>query len=580
MTSINTNISAYYAQNNLRSAGAMSQSSIARLSSGNKIIKASDDVAALSVGTILRTNVNTLKTALTNANQASTLIQVADGSLARVGEILQRQKALATQTNSGTLSATEKGYLNQEFQKLTEELDRIVSTTNFNGVKLLDGSLAADNTTLATEVATAITAELLDEDTAVDTLVITGGEAGITISTVGDNARALAAIQGSMADAQVSGVYSGGGNLGSLTIEINGVTFQSAAFNSFSSTAAATYTFTQVLNADETGDTAMVLSLDVADLGESADAQGITDAALAIQGELRKVQFYQDRVLENTAATDPSAITTAKFASSLLAGMSGDDFQIVGKGFDAEGFAPSISNFVVTSLSSTAAEFSVTIDGVSYSTKYTSGIETGATVDSDITTGGTLGGGAGIVRMTSANDANAYIDVDLGTSTAGAISLVNQTEADAIAKALNDAFGSGAGGGLDFQVGTAATDTISIAISAVDTDSLYVDNDGASVTMDLVTGDVEDMSEALDNAIRTITSRRADVGALQSRFNYAASTLEVSIQNLDAARGQFLDADISEESTSFARAQVLQQAAISVLAQANQIPQNLLKLIG
>ena len=160
MTSINTNISAYYAQNNLRAAGAQAQSSIAKLSSGNRIIKASDDVAALSIGTILRTNVSTLKTALVNANQGGTLLQVADGALARVGEILQRQKALATQTNSGTLSSTEKGYLNQEFSKLSDELDRIVNTTNFNGVKLLDGALAADSTSLATEVPTTLVAKL------------------------------------------------------------------------------------------------------------------------------------------------------------------------------------------------------------------------------------------------------------------------------------------------------------------------------------------------------------------------------------------------------------------------------------
>jgi len=144
-------------------------------------------------------------------------------------------------------------------------------------------------------------------------------------------------------------------------------------------------------------------------------------------------------------------------------------------------------------------------------------------------------------------------------------------------------FGSGSSGGVKFQVGTAAADTISVSISGVSTSELYRKEDGTAVTMDLVTSDdtdIADMSEAMDTAIKYVTSRRADVGALQSRFNFASSALESSIQNMDAARGQFLDADISEESTAFAKAQVLQQAAISVLAQANQIPQNLLKLIG
>lgn len=141
-TSINTNVSAYFAQNNLRSSSAQAQSSIARLSSGNKIIRASDDVAALSIGTVLRTDVSTLKTALSNTSQAGSLIQVADGALQRLGEILQRQKALATQGNADTLSNTERGYLNQEFQALRSEYDRIATETNFNGIALLNGNLS------------------------------------------------------------------------------------------------------------------------------------------------------------------------------------------------------------------------------------------------------------------------------------------------------------------------------------------------------------------------------------------------------------------------------------------------------
>lgn len=593
MTSINTNISAYYAQNNLRSAGAMSQSSIARLSSGNKIIKASDDVAALSVGTILRTNVNTLKTALTNANQGATLLQVADGALARVGEILQRQKALATQANSGTLSATEKGYLNQEFSKLSEELNRIVERTNFNGVNLIDGTLAADNTTLASERPSAtgkFAMKLTDTDSTVSTSVITGGEAGLTVTAVGTSDRALAAFQGSLADINVSSVYSGGTSLGSLTVEINGVRFQTA-FNSFDNTNAdTTVALTQVLTAEEAADgvTAMALNLSLADLGETGDQAGMDDAAELIQAELRKITVYQDRTLESTEATDASAITAEKFYGSVLQGMDGGSFNIRGIEFETTddiAYAPSISNFQITSMSSTLAKMSVVINGVTYSTEHTTGLEDGVTVDTDITNNDLDGSASdatdtGVIRLTSASDANSFIEIDFDDGTAGAIDLSSQALADGIAAALNAAFGSGSTGGIDFQVGTASTDKISIGLAAVDTNSLYVDNDGASVTMDLVTGDIDDMQEALDNAIKTVTARRADVGALQSRFNFAASTLEVSIQNLDAARSAFLDADISEESTAFAKAQVLQQAAISVLAQANQIPQNLLKLIG
>lgn len=155
-SSINTNISAYFAQANLATASAASSASVSRLSSGNRIVKASDDVAALSTGTSLRTQVLALKTALTNASQGTSLLQVADGALSQVTEILQRQKAISLQAGSGSLTDTDRGYLDQEFQALSTEIDRLTGATNFNGVKLLNGSLSTS--AAVAEVKTAATA--------------------------------------------------------------------------------------------------------------------------------------------------------------------------------------------------------------------------------------------------------------------------------------------------------------------------------------------------------------------------------------------------------------------------------------
>ncbi len=141
VNSINTNIAAYYAQSNISIASQNTSTSVARLSSGNRIVRASDDVAALSAGTGLRTNVTTLRTALINASQASSLLQVADGALSQITDILQRQKAIAVQAGSGSLDSSARSYLNQEFQNLTQEIDRITGNTNFNGVQLLNGDL-------------------------------------------------------------------------------------------------------------------------------------------------------------------------------------------------------------------------------------------------------------------------------------------------------------------------------------------------------------------------------------------------------------------------------------------------------
>jgi len=141
-SSINTNISAYYAQANIAKASTAASTSVSRLSSGNFITKASDDVARLAVGTSFTTAVRTLRQALVNASQGVSLLQVADGALGQITDILQRQKTLAVQASSGNLSATDRSYLNQEFQALSQQIDFISSTSSFNGVKLINGSLS------------------------------------------------------------------------------------------------------------------------------------------------------------------------------------------------------------------------------------------------------------------------------------------------------------------------------------------------------------------------------------------------------------------------------------------------------
>jgi len=189
--------------------------------------------------------------------------------------------------------------------------------------------------------------------------------------------------------------------------------------------------------------------------------------------------------------------------------------------------------------------------------------------------------------LTSTTDPNEQIKLTLGTinlatSAGNAIVLRNGSEAAAAESALKEALGIGSGkGGINFQVGGSSTSTIKVAIQGVATDSLYKDSDGIVQDLDIGSAvGAQSAASVLTNAINNLTSVRANVGALQSRFDFASANLETSIQNEDAARGAFLDTDVATESTNFATAQVLLQASVAVLAQANQIPQNLLKLIG
>lgn len=117
-----------------------------RLSSGNALTRAGDDVAAFSVGASLRSQLSGYRAARTNLLQADSLLQVANGGLNTISDLLNRMSALATQGNTTALTSADRSNLNVEFQLLKDEIDRIASTTSFNEILLLDGSLSGENT--------------------------------------------------------------------------------------------------------------------------------------------------------------------------------------------------------------------------------------------------------------------------------------------------------------------------------------------------------------------------------------------------------------------------------------------------
>ena len=142
--SVATNTSAATAHRYLRVNDAEASRSLAKLSSGSRIVRASDDAASLAVGTKLKADVAALKQAQVNASHGASVLQVADGALQQVSDILTRMKALATQAVSGSISDTERGYLDGEFTELEAQLDDLATQTKFNGDALLDGTYTAD----------------------------------------------------------------------------------------------------------------------------------------------------------------------------------------------------------------------------------------------------------------------------------------------------------------------------------------------------------------------------------------------------------------------------------------------------
>jgi flagellin len=750
MVGIISNIAATIAQANLQSANDQVGASISRLSSGNAISKASDDVAGLAVGTILQTNVSTLKTAAKNAAQAQTLLGVADGALKNIGEILQRQKALASQATSGSLTDTARGFLNQEFQNLVDEVNRISSATNFNGIKLLDGSLFApatlttyhNNKTVATQASGTMT---------IATALTDGKNIFINGATIPfHNAANKSALAGDQSltcvdvDANVTVAAQGDALYNAIQIALNyngtdaTVLSQKQQLSQLSySHTAATASITMTANVAGTigngvasgtnfcvgsdmaaatdvtingGNAANVLVGTSVGIGYSA--AGYTPLALAIDGDLNGGTFPTTGTAYNSTA---KTIAQGTVGDALLKSLSvnnqtntgidlsqisnNPDFLGKIKGFRANFVAPNVINAQITvgnyiyeavnintnfaagekvtfMATSTANGLPAVGGGQFVLTFAANNISVAAQEDADVIAGrldaafssieiyqkrnvasytalgtlyGTPGGAAtgdltgSSFKFISSNfsnvkvekinvtapvlgAANAVINVQINghtytsgydsngstsalgsTLAAGTFGLVDQTNpnnvliftytsatsldlstvpnAQAAQQALLKAFGVNAGASsVSFQVGTTAQDSIQVQIPGTISTNVYMDsNNNAMSSTDLNIGSqlsANIVNPVMENAINIVTAIRATVGALQSRLNYASSNIVSTIQNQDSARSVFLDADTAAESTNFAQGQVKLQASISVLAQANQLPQHLLKLIG
>ena len=407
--------------------------SLAKLSSGSRIVKASDDAASLAVGTKLKADVTALKQAAVNASHATSVLQVADGGMARISDILQRMKALAVQASSGSLSDSERAFLDQEYQQLLTQIDDIATQTRFNGQALLNGSL------------------------------------GTTVQTTG-----VGTGNKTFADATARGIsVRVTGDVGAVDPDTTDNVGAEAAFT---------------LEFDQTAADGEV----VFTLRQYKPSSAANDYTFAANSESRTFKVSLGKLTELGAGLAANETKTIVLDRTIE--------------FEEAGIAIDLSNF----------QFTVKYDGTNY----------------------TLSGGA----LDPSSD-NSHFRV------------------------LQE-------GQLEFQVGVLITDKISVQISDVTSSGL-----GVAGTSVATQASAQAASTALDSAIAAINKARADLGAFMSRFEFVSANLATSIENMDAARSVLMDTDVAAEMSKFASAQVLMQANVAMLAQANQLPQNLLKLL-
>ena len=165
MTVINTNTAATITANALtKNERAMNQT-MERLSTGQRINSAADDAAGLAISSRMTSQINGLNIAVRNANDAISMIQTADGAMIEVSSMLQRMRELTVQAATGTLSSTDLTALNTEFQQLDDQIDLIATSTEWNGTKILDGSLGSVSFQVGANASQTISITLADLNT-------------------------------------------------------------------------------------------------------------------------------------------------------------------------------------------------------------------------------------------------------------------------------------------------------------------------------------------------------------------------------------------------------------------------------
>jgi flagellin len=186
---VNTNMASMVAQKNLATVTQRLQGNYAHLSSGLRITSAADDAAGLEMSERLRSKVRSWGVAGRNTQDGISMTQTAEGALNEVSNMLSRMRELATQSANGTLSATDRTTLDNEFQELISEIDRVATTTEFNDFQLLDGSVATTDIQVGIDAGDTVTVNL--QDTTAATLAI----AALDVTSAANASTAITAIE-------------------------------------------------------------------------------------------------------------------------------------------------------------------------------------------------------------------------------------------------------------------------------------------------------------------------------------------------------------------------------------------------
>jgi len=480
---INTNIMSLTAQRNLNASQLGMSTTIARLSSGLRINSAKDDAAGLAIAERMTTQVRGLNQAVRNANDGISLSQTIEGALGSSAAILQRIRELAVQAANGSNSGSDRQALNAEANQLVAELQRIADTTEFNGLKVLNGAFGSQTFQVGANAYQTITV----------------GGADVRTNKYG------------LHTAVSDGVQPGG----------------SAGYNAGTLTIAGLVTKTVVIAAN---DTAKVVADRInavsAETGVTANARSLATLDFVAAGAYSI----------NITSSNTSAVTVAFNVSNVNS---------------SEGLSQAVNEInKVSAQTGVSARLNEAGDAIILENASGSNI----TIANNT-------GSAGNVTLAQGriNNSGNYVASTATIVTAGS---------------TFTSFGYVA---LDAASGFAVTQTNTNVFAAANTTS---DSSNTVNTLNITTFEKASMAiRTVDQALATISGLRANYGALMSRFENTINNLQNTSENIAAARSRIQDADFAQETAALSRAQILQQAGTAMVAQANQLPQNVLRLL-
>ena len=586
---VNHNLMAMTAARNLSGIYNRLGNSVARLSSGLRVNSAADDAAGLAIRELMRSDIAVLNQGIRNASDAISMIQTAEGAMSVIDEKLIRMKELAEQAATGTYTTAQREIMNSEYQAMAAEIDRIANATDFNGVKILDGSLTQSHQGSGMKIHFGT-----GNDAAEDYYYVNIGDMRATYETglrVGnsDDRDTLRTTSLNAASKTASLADSA-----SSTDGLFGIRF-AEDFNQ-EAPASATWNIFGYVDVDASRDS-------ISDLVNEINAGKQASGTLNINA------FSTTSTDSNYFGSQSLTINGFTFTFSTAA-TTGDTLDTANKsGVIAIGdvlSATSVAREVAGYLNTNNSEIGVNVAGAGTTLNvfaYEGGeagnsINTVSATTTMVANQATLSGGGQTPLTASAyyDEANEEWELQIQMNQGGEkyqvqiFSLTTASGTPDIVGGLitGTSMGGAAATGNDPEYGRLVTALATEQADYGSTDEVAEwtqPQEGFGTTewagADILTQSAAQQAlAAMDTAINAKDTARANLGAIQNRLENTITNLQIQAENLQAAESRISDVDVATEMTEFTRNNILAQAATAMLAQANSLPQLALQLLG